>query len=144
MTGTITRSGTEPLPQLKPKPTPSALSAPHWEAAAAGKLLVQQCSQCAHHEFPPQALCSQCFGDQLEWVVSSGIGEIYSHSTVHRPQTSAFESPYVVVIVQLSEGWHMLGNLIGATEAYIGLPVTVCFEARDGITLPQFTALKKE
>ena len=49
--------------------------------------------------------------------------------------------PYVVAIVELEEGWHMLSNLVGIApeEVEIGMPLEVVFERMsDEITLPYF------
>ncbi|TFH24180.1 MAG: OB-fold domain-containing protein, partial [Myxococcales bacterium] len=49
--------------------------------------------------------------------------------------------PYVVAIVELEEGWHMLTNVVGCDPAdvRVGLPVRVAFRRMsDEITLPMF------
>ena len=49
--------------------------------------------------------------------------------------------PYVVAIVELDEGWHMLTNLVECEPAdvAIGMPVDVTFQKMsDEITLPYF------
>ena len=72
---------------------------------------------------------------------SSGRGAVYSYTVVHRPPRPAFTAPYVVAIVELEEGWHLLTNLVDvAPEAVtVGMPVEVAFRAlSDAITLPYF------
>jgi uncharacterized OB-fold protein len=47
----------------RPIPRPDAVSAPYWEAAARGELLIQECKQCGHRQFYPRAVCTDCGGD---------------------------------------------------------------------------------
>ncbi|NRA04147.1 MAG: Zn-ribbon domain-containing OB-fold protein [Myxococcales bacterium] len=131
----MTRAKTIPLPR------PTALSRPHWDGCREGVLRVQRCAACGSYEFIPQAVCTRCQAGKLEWVESSGRGSVYSHTTVYRPPRPEFDAPYVVAIVELEEGWHMLTNLVDCTpeEVAIGLPVEVDFRAvSDEITLPCF------
>ncbi len=91
--------------------------------------------------FIPQPICTGCQGDHLEWVESSGRGRVYSFTTVHRPPRPEFDVPYVVAIVELDEGWHMLTNLIGCepNSVQVDMPVEVSFERMsEEITLPMF------
>jgi len=131
----MTRAKTIPLPR------PTALSRPHWDGCREGVLRVQRCAACGSYEFIPQAVCTRCQAGKLEWVESSGRGSVYSHTTVYRPPRPEFDAPYVVAIVELEEGWHMLTNLVDCTpeEVATGLPVEVDFRAvSDEITLPCF------
>ena len=131
------------MPRAKtiPLPRPTALSRPHWDGCREGVLRVQRCAACGSYEFIPQAVCTRCQAGKLEWVESSGRGSVYSHTTVYRPPRPEFDAPYVVAIVELEEGWHMLTNLVDCRpeEVAIGLPVEVDFRAvSDEITLPCF------
>jgi uncharacterized OB-fold protein len=75
-------------------------------------------------------------------VTSTGRGEIYSWTLVHRPVTAEFAPPYAPAIVTLSEGYQMLTNIIGVTadELEIGLRVRVEFcSVQPELTLPYFT-----
>ena len=123
-----------------PVPRPSVISAPHWEACKRGELLVQRCQDCGAHVFIPEIACNQCLSENLEWVRSSGRGELYSFTVIHRPQRPEFEVPYVGAIVELEEGWHMLSNLVepDIDSLQVGLPVEVCFVPRGDMVLPMF------
>ena len=58
-----------------------------------------------------------------------------------RPQTPAFEVPYVPLIVEMEEGWFMLADLVGCEHdaVQVGMPVEVTFHAHPGgVTLPYF------
>lgn len=123
-----------------PLPRPSALTRPHWDGCARGELLVQRCEDCGLYVFTPEAACTNCFSPRLAWVQSSGRGEVYSYTVVHRPQRPEFAVPYIVVIVALEEGWHMLSNLIDCPldGVNVGDPVEVCFVPRGDIVFPMF------
>ncbi len=125
----------------RPLPRPTALSKPHWEGCREGALRVQRCRDCGSFVFIPQPVCTGCLGSRLAWVESSGRGTLYSYTVVHRPQRPEFEVPYVVAVVELEEGWHMLSNLVGVDpgEVEIGMPLEVSFQEMSAeITLPFF------
>ena len=124
-----------------PLPRPTPLSRPHWEGCVEGVLRVQRCDECGSFVFVPSPVCGGCRGTKLSWVESSGRGTLYSYTTVHRPQQPVFEVPYVVAIVELEEGWHMLSNLVDVAidDVAIGMPLEVSFERKsDEIVLPYF------
>lgn len=121
---------TEKKKYAKPLPNPTPLTQPFWDACKRHELVVQKCRSCNKLVFPPQPTCTGCFSTDLGWEVVSGKGKIYSYSIVHRPQTPDFEVPYVVIIVLLDEGPHMLGNLEGSSleDVRIDMPVEVFFD----------------
>jgi len=124
-----------------PLPVPGVVSAPYWEGCAAGELRFQRCGTCGGATHTPATLCAHCTSTDLRWEVSSGRGTVYSWTTVWRPQTPAFEVPYVPLIVEMEEGWFMLADLVGCEHdaVHVGLPVEVTFHTHPGgVTLPYF------
>ena len=121
-----------------PVPRPTALSQPFWDGCARGELLVQRCTLCGHLHSTPQEFCRACNAEQLEWKPVSGRGRVYSYTTVWRPQTAAFEVPYVVAIVDLDEGPQLLTNLVDCDVAgvVVGMEVEVCFRPRQELHMP--------
>jgi uncharacterized OB-fold protein len=106
---------------------------------------VQRCRDCGLHVFIPQPVCTGCLGPDLEWIESAGRGVLYSYTVVHRPQQPSFEVPYVPIIVEMEEGWHMLSNLeeTRLEEIAIGMPLEVFFvRMSDEITLPYFRPVR--
>lgn len=128
--------------EKKPVPAVSASSAPYWQGAADGKLLLQYCSKCARHLFYPRPWCPHCYGSALEWRQASGRGEVHTFSVVYAAPCVGFEAdaPYVVAVIDLQEGPRMMANIVGCgPEAVrVGLPVEVVFEERGNVHLPQF------
>lgn len=125
-----------------PMPASNADSAPYWEAARDGKLVLQQCAACGLKRFPPRHFCPTCWSEQTNWVEACGRGTIHGVTTVRRAPSQAFRDkvPYVVALVDLEEGPRMMTNIVGpnAEQAHIGQPVDVTFEMRDGGAVPQF------
>ena len=126
----------------RPLPQPTALTRPFWDACREHRLTVQQCSVCATYVFVPQSFCPACLSPDLTWVESAGRGRIVAYTVVWRPQTPAFEAPYVVAVVRLDEGYEMMTNVVDVDpdDVAIGAPVSVRFVdvSSDG-TLPCFT-----
>ena len=124
----------------RPVPHPTELSAPHWDGARAGRLMVQRCEACRRYVFTPRHVCPGCLGDTLAWVESSGLGQVYSYTVIHRPPHPAFQPPYCAAIVELDEGWRMVTNIVGlAPEAVrVGLAVQVDFLEVGEAVLPVF------
>jgi uncharacterized OB-fold protein len=122
-------------------PQPTKLTQPFWDGCREHILLVQQCATCHHFVFVPQEFCPTCRSLQLQWVEARGHGEIVTFTTVWRAQTPAFESPYVVAVVRLDEGYEMLTNIVDTalSDVRIEARVTVRFlDLPGGVTLPCF------
>ncbi|MBW2496306.1 MAG: Zn-ribbon domain-containing OB-fold protein [Deltaproteobacteria bacterium] len=110
------------------------MTEPFWEGTRAGKLLLQRCRDCGHWRWTPQLACPACWSEAYEWSEASGRGSLYSYTLIHRPVDPArFEAPYLLAIVALEEGPHMLTNLVECTpeQARIDMPVEVRFERLD-------------
>ncbi|MGO9152459.1 Zn-ribbon domain-containing OB-fold protein [Mycobacterium sp.] len=131
-------------PQTGPVPHASSqVSVPFWQGCRSGELRYQRCATCGLSNFPPTEHCRQCLSAELDWRKSSGVGEIYSWTVVHRPVTAEFEPPYAPAIVTLDEGYQMLTNIVGVApeDLAVGMPVQVQFHAvSTDVTLPYFTA----
>lgn len=116
-----------------PRPEPTALSRPFWQAAREKRLVLQRCEDCGTYRWTPQILCVRCHSQRYAWTPVSGRGLVYSFTVVHRAPTAAFTTPYVIAVVKLDEGPLMLTNLIDCVpdDIRIDMPVEVVFEAID-------------
>jgi uncharacterized OB-fold protein len=128
----------EPVPDVsrhrRPRPVATTMTQPFWEGTRAGKLLLQRCRDCGHWRWTPQLACPACWSEAYDWSETSGRGSLYSYTLIHRPVDPArFEAPYLLAVVTLEEGPHMLTNLVECTpdQARIGMPVEVRFERLD-------------
>jgi len=129
---------------LKPLPATDVLTAPYWEAAASGRLLIQRCAACQRFQFYPRAHCSACGAGDPTWEEASGRGVVHTFTVIHRNGSPGFaeEVPYVFAIVELEEGPRMTANVIGVDpdDVRVDMPVQVTFiRVSDGIGIPQFT-----
>ncbi len=119
---------------MLPVPAPTALSAPFWEATGRGELRLQRCQRCGTVRFPPKVLCPACLGEDGVWAEVDGSAVVVTYTVVHQPATPAFAGrvPYVVSVVELSEGPRMLTNLVDCHpgKVHSGMKVRVTFEAR--------------
>lgn len=133
---------------LRPLPSPNALTEPYWQAAQRGELKLPRCEACAQFHFYPRASCPHCGSQKLVWHNVSGNGEVYSFTVVDRAPSKGFEAlvPYVVAVVALAEGPHLMTRLIDVQPAAvrIGMAVKVAFEQQDELTtLPVFQPLAR-
>jgi hypothetical protein len=128
------------VPVAPPVPHPTVISQPFWDGCRRHELLVQRCAACRTLSFPPQERCRDCFSPDLEWEQACGRGRILSYTEVHRPATPAFETPYVIAIVALEEGWELLTNIVDSPieTIEVGGLVEVVFVDVAGATLPKF------
>jgi hypothetical protein len=130
----------EPVP-----PYGDPLSAAFWEAARRHELIVQKCSGCGVARIVPRPFCVSCNSDTVGWIKASGLGTIYSMTTVHRSMSPSFPAPYTNAIVELDEGARLLTNIVDGAGCRIGDRVQVSWKARDPAPpLPMFTPLREK
>ncbi|MCC7122553.1 MAG: OB-fold domain-containing protein [Gammaproteobacteria bacterium] len=127
----------------KPLPRVTALTRPFWDAIQREELHLQRCDECSAWVYYPSAWCRACYSARLTWTPCAGTGSVYSFSIVHYPQSEAFAAdvPYVLAIIELTEGPHLMTNLVNCAldDVRIGLPVRMSVEARaGGFKVPQF------
>ncbi len=130
--------------ETKALPQPTPVSAPYWQAAREGRLVVQRCDACGHLQLYPRSLCTRCSGERLGWQDASGRGRVKSFTVIRRAVSAAYEPdvPYVVALIALDEGPTLMSNVVGCPpEAVrIGAPVRVRFDAwTPEVTIPVFT-----
>jgi uncharacterized protein len=117
-------------------------SRPYWEGLAQGQLRIQRCKTCTKAVFYPRAICPHCHSDQLEWIVASGNGTIYTYTVAHQAfGPFAADVPFVIALVELEEGARMMSRIIDAPRerVTIGAAVSVTFESiGEELTLPYF------
>jgi uncharacterized protein len=128
---------------LRPLPSPNALTEPYWQAAQQRELKLPRCVACAKFHFYPRSACPHCGSRQLAWHSVSGAGEVYSFTVVQRAPSQGFAElvPYVVAVVALAEGPHLMTRLtqVQPETVTIGMRVEVDFEVQDeATTLPVF------
>ncbi len=125
---------------MKPLPGINEVTAPYWEAAAAGRFVLPRCLACGRFHHHPRRWCPYCWSTDLEWAEPSGRGRVVTFSVVHQAPSEAFEVPYVLAVVALEEGPTMMANVVDVDPADVvcEMPVEVTFEQRGEMALPQF------
>jgi uncharacterized OB-fold protein len=118
-------------------------SAPFFDAAANGQLLIKQCTGCGHFLPLARIRCSVCQSAAVAWVQASGAASLVSWVVVHDRPTSPDVEPErsYVGLVELEEGPWMYGALIDVDEAELaaGLGLSVDFVTPpDSEPLPVF------
>jgi len=122
----------------RPRPVTTRLTEPFWEGTRQGLLKVQRCRGCGHWRWTPLLACPRCWSEDSEWAETSGLGTVYSYTVVHRAVDPAqFHAPYVVAIVRLDEGPHLLTNIVDCEpqDVRVDLRVAVRFERLDDETV---------
>ncbi|MFC6873210.1 Zn-ribbon domain-containing OB-fold protein [Halobellus marinus] len=129
----------------EPRPVPAVTpeTAPYWEAAAEGRLLLRRCDDCELTFYYPRARCPDCLGDDVDWIEADGTGTVYAYTeTMTVGAWPEDELPLVLAYVELAEGPRMLTALQGcdADSIEIGTPVEVTFvpTASDDVSIPVF------
>lgn len=127
----------------KPRPVLRGEEKPFFAAAGEHRLVIQRCADCGASVWFPRSVCPSCHGVALSWEDAAGTGTVYSYTVLHRAGKPGWEAdvPYVVALVQLTEGPRLMGNLleVDPDTIVIGMAVRVTFEDRgEGLTVPQW------
>ena len=90
------------------------VTAPYWEGARRGALLLQRCATCSAVWHPPLPSCPRCRGADVDWFPAGGSGTVESCTVIHQAAHRAFADrvPYAVVGVRLPEGPLVVTNLV--------------------------------
>ena len=124
-------------------PTPTAASAPFWQACDRGELQLPHCLRCDRVFYYPRRYCPHCGSFELDTRKASGRGYVFSFTHVHvsfyGPQWES-QLPYTPVLVDLDEGVRMLSRLVGPDRELVavGDRVSVAFAEVQGRKLPFF------
>ena len=127
----------------KPRPQPNRDTAPFWKGCGRHELCFQKCSSCSEVRWPPSPVCPECHSSATEWIVSAGRGRVYTFAVYHTAFHPAFEGelPYIIAVVELEEGPHLITNIVGAkpSEIECDMPVEVVWEdIEDGLSIARF------
>ncbi|MCL4266230.1 MAG: Zn-ribbon domain-containing OB-fold protein [Anaerolineae bacterium] len=99
----------------------------HWRLQGQRyKLVGETCDNCGVKLFPPRDVCLECEAPAKELYTFTGLGEIYSYTTIYdAPAGFEHNTPYSVALVKLEEGPLVTAQLtdMDEDEMYIGMPV---------------------
>lgn len=113
-------------------PGTTELTAPFWNAAAAGSFVVRRCAACGTLQHPPMPRCAACHGESLEWVARSPQATVYAYTVVHHPAHFALADkvPYVVAMVETADRLKLVTDIVECApeDVRIGMTVQLRFE----------------
>jgi uncharacterized OB-fold protein len=116
-------------------PTIDAASAPYWEAAKQGRLLIAECGSCGRVHHYPRPFCPHCWSEDVHPIPASGSGTLYTYSTVYVNDLAPFRErlPYVAALVELDEGPRLMTTIEGAEfeSLRVGMRVDAVFRPVD-------------
>jgi 3-oxo-4,17-pregnadiene-20-carboxyl-CoA hydratase alpha subunit len=132
-----------PPAPVVPRPVVSRDTEFFWAGTALRELRIQRCENCDRLRHPPGPVCPACGSDNLGHVLASGTGTVYSFVVHHHPPTPGRTPPYVVALVELTEGVRILGELLTDDPAAVavGKPVELVWQdGGDDLLLPAWRA----
>jgi uncharacterized protein len=131
------------------RPVPKASvyvdTAPFWEPAQRGKLMLQYCKDSQSFQHYPRPVSIFTGSRNLEWREVSGKGTIYACSVIRVPGPGLDgRLPLAVAIVELAEGVRILGNILSVApeKVAIGQRVEVAWDRLgDDVAYPAFNVI---
>ncbi len=101
----------------------------HWRLQEQRYTLIgETCESCGTKLFPPRDVCLECKAPAYELYTFTGIGTVYSYTTVYNAPTGyEHNAPYTVALIQLEEGPLVTAQLtdIQPEEIEMDMPVEV-------------------
>ncbi len=127
----------------KPLPKINADTRAFWEGCRQHEIRIQKCGGCGNWRWPPAFLCPHCLSPETNWIRASGRGTVYSYAVYRVAFDPAFKEdlPYVVALIALEEGPHLVSNIVGCDPAavYCEMPVEVVWDdVTETVSLPKF------
>ena len=127
----------------KPRPQPTPVSQPFWDALREERIELQHCDDCGRWVYYPRSRCPACLSDRLTWTAVAGDGFVYTFTVAEQPTAPPFadEVPQLLAVVELTEGVRVSTTLVDVRPDMIdiGLSVVPVFDhGDDGITLLRF------
>lgn len=124
-------------------PTIEDETRPFWDALNEGRLMVAQCGSCGKVHYYPRPMCPSCWSEDVSLVEVTGLGTLYTWSTVYVNDLPPFNTkvPYVAAQVDLEEGVRLTTMVVDVAphDLQIGMKLQVRFEAiSDDVTIPVF------
>lgn len=116
-------------------------TAPFFEAAKQGRLVIRRCKDCGNGIHPPTAHCPHCNGWNTSWEEVTGRGRLHTWTTVAHQVHPAYPVPYTLVVVELDDvpRVRLMGTLPNTPDLTPGMPMKVVFrEEGKGAVLPQW------
>jgi uncharacterized protein len=95
-------------------------TAPFWEAADRGELVVERCTACGTSAFPPHGICPACGCRTMTWTEVVPPGVIYSYTINDNQWTLTADARYGIALVEFPD--HPGLRMIGLMDGFEGEP----------------------
>jgi uncharacterized OB-fold protein len=116
---------------VAPRPEFVAFTAPFWQRAAVGELVLPRCEHCDTVVWFPRPFCPKCGSTQLSWFTASGDATLYSFTVVRAAPNPEYATAgaYVLAYATLAEGPTIMTNIVDVDPVHleIGQPLRVTF-----------------
>ncbi|MEI5674720.1 MULTISPECIES: Zn-ribbon domain-containing OB-fold protein [unclassified Nocardioides] len=115
----------------RPVPLPTPDTQEWFDRIDAGELTVPRCRACAEFFLYPRSSCPRCGAREVDLVPAAGTGTVASFVVNHRAP-AGFAPPYVLALVELTEGPLLMGHVVTAAPdaLEVDAAVRVAFEQR--------------
>ena len=108
-----------------------------FEELEKGRILGTKCRRCGKLYFPPQADCSKCLSDEMDWVEIKGVGELLTYTVTYvAPKAYTNIAPYTIGVARLDEGPKVTAWVkdVKPEEVKVGMRVKLVVEKfEDGV-----------
>jgi len=102
------------------------------------KLMGTKCKGCGALYIPPRPICTECYGQQMEWVEMKGTGKLAAFTNICVAPTMMIQEgcgrdkPFCSGVVELDEGIRISGRILGVDNdnpesIKVGTPMSVEF-----------------
>ena len=101
-------------------------------------IIASRCRSCGDIAFPPKVFCGKCECEELEEILLSNVGKVYTYTVVRQMGIPGIDVPYILVVVKFPEDDELLiaGQMTGCNleEVRIGMDVeTIIDKVRSGL-----------
>lgn len=115
-----------------------------WRNAAEGRLVVDRCTRCGSHWFPPRRFCGTCLSaDAIDPEFElEGPAVLYSFTVNHVPWLEGMQVPFVLGLAEFPDA---LGVRVPCrvraddpATIRVGATLEIDFEPASGVAVPSF------
>ena len=107
-----------------------------------GELAYQFSPEAGKAVFYPRVICPYTGSENLEWLISKGLGTVHATTVVHPAQGE----PYNVCLIDVDEGFRLMSRVEDMDPMAVKIGQRVHFRAHhpggDEAPIPVFTALE--
>ena len=133
--------------------TRDEFSAPFFDAAAEGTLMIRRCTNCGRWVAPALMFggtagrCPACHQNTLEWAAAAGYATLVTWTILpDQPSVTGADHPQITGMVELQEGpWMITGIDVPASRLATGTPLEVAFARPfEGEPVPVFRTFEDD